>query len=174
MTRWVSVVAGAAFGSCLCGLSLATAQSLLDGPLGRDAGGVAVIESRVLTPDARSQVILDKVELQLLADGQRALRGSSLHRERQGHHAFFFVADPATGTYRTFTLDGAPTDNPDLREFMEENAARVKVEAAATRARARSFITSTPRTRELDRKPGPMPSIPIDEVCEPAPIEWTG
>ena len=69
----------------------------------------------LLTPDARTEVVLSSMEMEVFADGRRVLRGkASPSQQSEGREAFFYVVDPAARTYRTFALQGEPLDDPDL------------------------------------------------------------
>ena len=108
-----------------------------------------------------------------------SVTGSSA--ERKGRQAFFFVADSAAGTYRTLAFEGEPADNAEIRSFMEENAERLKAEAAVTKARARKGATRRApvegglRPRGVPARAGPQPLIPEGDPCPcDTPCDGTG
>ena len=124
---------------------------------------VLAVATRLLTPDPSSEVILDKVELSLLPDGSRALHLVGSSAETKAQQRFFFVADPAAGTYRTYTYARQPADNPELVAFMAANSRRLRSEARRTTARGRGRAARRARDYETDL-PGEE-FCPCDYIC---------
>jgi hypothetical protein len=118
---------------------------------------VLAVATRLLTLDPSSEVILDKVELRLLVDGSRALHLVGSSAETKAQERFFFVADPAAGTYRTYTYARQPADNPELKRFMAVNAKRLRSEARRTKERGRGRAARRGRENETE--------LPGDEFC---------